>query len=762
MILIRPNLSHSLLCLGLFLSGASLLAENPAQIEEIIVTAEKRSEPLSEVSQSISVFDSGEVQDLHIETLIDLNSLAPGVNIAKNEGVRSVVTIRGVGNEANQNTIANPSVSYHVDGIYVASPFSLLADLLDVERIEMIRGPQGTLFGQNSTGGAINITTVAPAIQEVSGAVSATLGNFDRIKTHGSVSLPIGSNMAVRTTLATNQHGGFSENVLLGQELDDADNFSGRVRFLWEIRPTTQVDLSMHAFRENKNGAALKGILDQTADPRELAQDFRSSYSLDTTLLSAVLAQDLSNATVKYLFSQQEDHHVSYRDNDRTDIVSRHPDAFLPAAVAPEDDTQTTTTHEIQWLSNENTSSTLSWIGGIFLLDTSFKVRFRELIDFGRDGVFDPVSVAQVRNFEPGDYGFISDSKNDRSSTSAYFQADYLVSDQFNLVGGLRYTDDSVEGRVTNFYGRGGTDRLTISSKRLTGRATLEYKTPQEFLVFGSLTRGFKPGGSNLTYGRENDIAPILVRSTFVDEVVDAFEIGVKGHALDYRVLFNASAFWYDYQNMQYQATDPEVFEGGVANIPEVSINGIEVEVFSALNSNLELDAKFSWLNSEIASDHLALDNVESDAVTNELLSSGYPLFGPEIQIARSQRVKNVNGNELAKAPRRTANASITHTTDLLEFGELRTKFQYVFRGEYYHRIFNHPRTDYVDSYSVLNVTSTLISTDRRWSLTLSLLNVADEPGVNSKFTDVFGVGATSVELIPPRQFLLRIYRLFE
>ena len=140
----------------------ALAQQASSKIEEIIVTAEKRSEPLNEVSQSISVFDTDQLGDLHADTLVDLNALAPGVNIAKNEGFRTVVTIRGVGNEANQNTIANPSVSFHLDGIYMASPFTLQTDLLDIERVEVIRGPQGALFGQNSTGGAINVVSVSP------------------------------------------------------------------------------------------------------------------------------------------------------------------------------------------------------------------------------------------------------------------------------------------------------------------------------------------------------------------------------------------------------------------------------------------------------------------------------------------------------------------------------------------------------------------------------------------------------------------------
>ena len=128
-------------------------------LEEIIVTAEKRSESLQDLSQAVTALSGEDIDNRNITSFVDLSSIAPGVTVAKNEGFKTVISIRGVGNETNQNASANPSVSYHLDGIYVASPYALHTDFLDIERIEVLRGPQGTLFGQNSTGGAINVIT---------------------------------------------------------------------------------------------------------------------------------------------------------------------------------------------------------------------------------------------------------------------------------------------------------------------------------------------------------------------------------------------------------------------------------------------------------------------------------------------------------------------------------------------------------------------------------------------------------------------------
>ena len=138
--------------------GLSLLAQ---EVEEIVVTAEKRSESLQDISQAVTALTEEDIEEKNITSFVDLSAIVPGVTVAKNEGYKTVISIRGVGNETNQNAIAAPSVAFHMDGVFIASPFALSTDFLDVERIEVLRGPQGTLFGQNSTGGAINVITLS-------------------------------------------------------------------------------------------------------------------------------------------------------------------------------------------------------------------------------------------------------------------------------------------------------------------------------------------------------------------------------------------------------------------------------------------------------------------------------------------------------------------------------------------------------------------------------------------------------------------------
>ena len=167
-----------------------------------------------------------------------------------------------------------------------------------------------------------------------------------------------------------------------------------------------------------------------------------------------------------------------------------------------------------------------------------------------------------------------------------YGQGTWNLSETWRTVFGLRYTEDEVYSSVTNYYGREGTDILEIESDKVTGRLVVEHDINDSTMLFGSFTKGFKPGGSNLTYGTEAVVAPIVVLPIFNEEIVNAYEIGLKTDLADGRARLNAAAFYYDYKNLQYQATDPEVFNGGVGNIPESEIFGAELE-FSAFLSDL-------------------------------------------------------------------------------------------------------------------------------------------------------------------------------
>ena len=739
---------------------SSFAQNNEPMFEEIIVTAEKRSESLQDLSQAVTVLSGIDLDNRQISTFVDLSAIAPGVNIAKNEGFKTVITIRGVGYETNQNAIATPSVSYHLDGIYVASPYSLQTDFLDLERIEVLRGPQGTLFGQNSTGGAINVITRAPTTDETYGSADLTMGNYGLLKTRAVINKPLSENLAMRASFISNSRDGFTENLTNGQDLDDADSVSARVRLSYEPSDIFRANFMAQVFDEDRNGSAQKGIIDPTPDPRQLRQNSPTEHKLNAQLYSAVLEWDRENFSIKSLTSYQVDDILVRRDNDRNDLDYLPPFALLPSEYDPETNKQTTITQEINLVSSEPIFGKLDWVAGLFYLNTEIEISILERLDFGFDGVFDPFTTSDVYGYS-GDFGFITNSTPERDSTSFYGQGTWNHSDSLRTVFGLRHTKDEVYSAVTNFYGRSGTDILETDGNKVTGRLVVEKDIDDDTMLYGSFTRGYKPGGSNLTYGREDVVAQIVVLPTFQEEIVDAFEVGLKTDLADGRVRLNTAAFLYNYEGLQYQATDPEVFEGGVGNIPDSEIYGAELELSTFLSDSVILDLRMSWLDTEITANHLALDNVESEAATNALLAQGIGLFSNDVQVARAGRIQNVKGNELAKTPSFTGNVALNWSNDH-NWGELKGTLQYTYRGGFKHRIFNNSQTDLVPNYDVLDIMLGFYpASAENQHFEIIGKNLFDQDGINARFTDVFGVGATGDELIAPRQIMLRFVTQF-
>src|SRR6056300_539419 len=241
--------------LAVFLLNIDAYAQNGA-IEEVIVSAEKRDESLQDVSLSVTALTEQELEIKNITDFVGLSAIAPGVTVAKNEGYKTIISIRGVGDETNQNAIAAPSVALHMDGIFVASKFSLRTDFIDLERIEVLRGPQGTLFGQNSTGGTVNVISKLPSFDGFQGKADITLGDYDLAKARGGINIPLTDSIATRFSWVTTDQDGFSENLVNGQDLDDTNHTTLRSDWLFDLSDTSSLRIFAQFFDAENNGAA--------------------------------------------------------------------------------------------------------------------------------------------------------------------------------------------------------------------------------------------------------------------------------------------------------------------------------------------------------------------------------------------------------------------------------------------------------------------------------------------------------------------------
>ena len=194
-----------------------------------------------------------------------------------------------------------------MDGIFIASKFSLRTDFIDLDRIEVLRGPQGTLFGQNSTGGTVNVINTAPSFDALTGKVDLTLGDYDLTKARGGINIPLSDTVATRFSWITTDHDGFSENLVNGQDLDDTFHTTFRSDWLFDLSDTSSLRLFAQFFEAENNGAAMKGLDDPTPDPRQLMQDSASVYELTSEIVAGIFNSDLGFANLKILASMQED-----------------------------------------------------------------------------------------------------------------------------------------------------------------------------------------------------------------------------------------------------------------------------------------------------------------------------------------------------------------------------------------------------------------------------------------------------------------------
>ena len=763
-------LSTKLFFLTLFTSFVSFNSySQESVIEDIIVTAEKRDESLQTVSQAVTAITDSELEAKNITSFVDLTAVVPGVTVAKNEGYKTVISIRGVGNETNQNAIAAPSVAFHMDGIFVASPFSLQTDFVDVERIEVLRGPQGTLFGQNSTGGAINVISKKPSSDDFYAKTDITLGDYDLMKIGAALNFPISDKLATKLTISTIERDGFTENLVTGQDLDDASSISIRSDWIYEISDTSSLRIFGQYFDSDRNGSAMKGKDDLSSDARKLSQDTMSKQELSSKIFALIYESDLGFANLKVLASKQEDDILVVRDNDRH-AAGVQPVLSMPglpyiyidnapyypmAEFNPETSLVDTDTFEINLISNEPVlNGKLDWTFGAFYLKHKIENHIRGYVDNDLDGEFKYVCDEPFANpnycFNIGedpfgaDFDFVTDAFPERESFSIYGQTTYMISDVSRLISGIRFTEDDVTTCNANFFF--GCDNLTTSSDEMTGKVALEYDVNSDTMVYLSFTAGYKPGGTNLTYGSdaEDGSFSAMVFETFEPETVDSMEFGIKSDFYDGKARANIAVFSYDYENLQFQATDPIPYQGGVANIPESEMSGVEIEFTALATDNLTFDMNLGFIDSEVSSDFEVLDNVLA-----------FQYFFDEEALRYDLR-ENVNGNELAKTPDFTADISMTYETELSSGNSLTSVFQFVKRGEFMQRVNNNPSVDKVPAYQILNM-SVGLDFKNDLSLDFILLNVGDEDGLNSAMTDVFGVAATGLEFIPPRQIMTRL-----
>jgi iron complex outermembrane receptor protein len=731
------------------------------QLEQVVVIADKQPIDLQRAPESITSLSATTLAIANIVSPDDLNGFVPGLTLSPNEGENRVASIRGIGNEANQNGSAQPGVAYHVDGIYIASAYALSGDFLDVDRIEVLRGPQGTVFGQNSTGGSLNLITRQPDLNASSGYATVGGGTYDLFRGEAALNVPVLDTLAVRLAVLEVTHDGFAEATAVpgyphGYPLDNENTLTARLAALWKPAENFSLKLAADYTNVNENDPAQKSLFDPDPDPRRLTQDYPGTLTMDSQIYSATATWDVSGITIKDIASYQkvQDEHSFDRDRLTYDLSPIH-----DLNPVMENDVRSYT-EELNISSN--TSSALQWIAGAFYLHSSLKTC--ELETNTTVGVPVPQDCLTLEpDVSLNDIAFQTASTSTRASWSLFGQSSYAFASRYRLIAGVRYTNDHDSSTVSDYYNAfGAPTHDSLTSKGFTGKVSFEDDLTLENMLYATWSTGLKPGGANLNQ------TPILAPLVFQPEHVTSYEVGSKNRFLDNTVQLNLSGYYYAYKNLQLQEDDPVPFQGGVGNIDRSQIYGFEAESAIALPAQFKIDGNLALEHGRVTSHQTLLDGYEGNLAQLASAALGYGLFSPQDIAARETAAVDVYGKKIPKLPSVTAGIILSKSSQLPAQYTLVSSLAAVYRGGFQARIFNEPGIDSVPSYAMFNINFRLFRSDLPWTAELAFDNVTNKDGVAARFVDAFGTatdaggrGVVTNQYIPPRQVIATVHYRF-
>ncbi|HVK80579.1 MAG TPA: TonB-dependent receptor [Verrucomicrobiae bacterium] len=586
------------------LSGAAYAQES----EEIVVTAQRREQAVQDIGVAVSVVTSEALVNNGVTNVNGLENLAPSLEVESQfGGGQPSFSLRSVGfkDYASNNS---PTVGVYVDDVAYTLPVLTQGVLFDVSRVEVLRGPQGTLYGRNTTGGAINVISNRPT-QDFDFGGLVEYNNYGRVSSEGFVSGPLGGGAAARLSFATAHGGAWQESRTTGEELGDADRVALRGQLAIPVTDTFDVLLNLHGFQDGSDGLGLQlfkpyGVIQPHGDgdtdwgwnPNFLAENglaadskpFRDNEGLGASITAN---WQLGGANLTYIFSHED---LQRRELNDWDAV---PGAI--AGVYFETDARVTQ-HEFRLASDGD--SAFDWLIGLYIGD-------EDLNDLYASDFTDSFGGARLQV----PYG-------QTVETQAIFgQIEYQATQALNLVAGLRFEHENRELKdFGTFIGGGNVTGPTLINNstgfdEFTGRLALEYTLSEDFLAYGSVSRGIKSGG----FTAYNSFSPDAV-SAFDPEELIAYEIGFKSDLLDQRLRLNGAVYYYDYRDQQVQNAIflptplPARAVGRISNAPQSEIYGVELEAVWRATDALTISQTLGYSHGEFE-EFLILDIAASN-----------------------------------------------------------------------------------------------------------------------------------------------------
>jgi iron complex outermembrane receptor protein len=673
-------------------------AGSGSSVAEIVVTAQRREERLQDVPISITAISNADLVRNHIDDASRLQLLTPGFTWGQ-QGSDSFPAIRGVRTSlvSAQN---DPVIGFYIDGIYQSRTQQQSIPLFDLQRVEIQRGPQGTLYGRNTFGGNISVITQSPT-KDFGGDLAVEGGNQGLFKVNGAINIPVTDTLQIRLAAVHQQHDGYVHSTTPGVYLDDDNETASRVSIKWD--PTPNLDVLLHAGSWEKNdfGAGSYGykVAGTLIDPATGLQSVNGvpyavnpsvgngrdplpnsvyvaghaigipvtpgPYTNDwnyepfehivETYVSGTIAYDFGPAVLRSITGYTRFHAHRSADNDQSSVVFQNTAEGFGSGFQEPNTIDGTLTEELQLASRQN--QRFQWIVGLFGLHDNIKESYSQ----------------QATNPNSTIPSYIETTGLQTNAYAAYAQGSYfLIPEKLRLIAGLRYSEETKKfgfadysGGVPGTYNVGPPYSVTGGApkfNKVTYRGGVEFTPDRNTTVYGTISTGFESGGVNDTGGSPT------IPSSYAPQTVTAYEVGLKNRFFDGRVQTAISAFDNEFSGLQINVYTPQVSYFGSAG--KAYSRGAEIQVQTLPFQDFHVDATGAYLHARYTR-YISGNNFDNGTIGE----------GPaSVDLA---------GKEIPQSPEFKATLAAYYDYKIAGFGTVSPYVSFLYSSSYYTTDFN-------------------------------------------------------------------------
>ena len=712
--------------------AAALSATGPASaqnaLEEVVVTATKRDASLADLSAAANVLGAEKIGPGGVQNVRDMYAEIPNLSIGDQFGFARVF-MRGIG-MTSIDIGGEGAVSFLQDGAIIPRPAAQLVGMFDLEQVEVLRGPQGTLYGRGATAGAINMVTAKPG-DELGGYVNASFGNYNMMTLEGAVDVPMGDAFALRLATKIERRDGYGDNLFTGNEVDDRDADAYRATLRYDPDTNWDATLSFQYYEEDDNNFAF----------HYFGPSFGTAGGLPPAVpvLGGSTVFDVGG-TLYDIYSDQEA--INEREGSMTNLILNFE---LSEGVSLRSTTSVQSLERFLRDDLDSTEQNLFGQNNYTEESDSFGQEFTLSIErdsysilagamYFEEELFGEVRVPLTNicfllapalcGTPIGDFlnsgNYLQDGDVDITAYAAFIEATIPLGERFSLIAGARYNYEEREGTGSFVFDAIGVDVPTDAEAdwdKITPRVTLEYRPNDNALLYATYNQAFKSGVINT-----GSLSPPLD-----PETVDAFEVGFKGGSGDGRLTYALAAFYYDYQDLQISFVD-ESSTVTTVNAAEAENYGAELELTFAPNEVFSVDFYGTYLSAEY----------------KEFFNGDY---------ANGFAIADLSGNTLPNAPEYTFKIGFNYQVPVGN-GDLRLRGEAYYQDDVFFTEWN--RADAVqDGYGLINARADYsFGADGQWILSLWGRNLSDEEIISNNIITAPLYNSLRVgSMLPPRTY---------